>query len=289
MGMRLRLLFAAGVLVFVSGCSSCVDERPPDAEIVNPEPDADALDTGNDTDDAGDLPDDSAVDTDPDTDSDADATGDVEDDATAPDGGDTADDADAGPVCGNGNVESGEACDDGNTSDGDYCSGDCQTVTGRCGDGTLQSNESCDDGQISSNCDTYQDGGDGTCQPPGQCSSGYVYDGSKCVSKTRKDHVHISITNTCKLSVQPKNVTIKNGRSTRVTYHNHSRSYPTDITYAGGGGGFRKLKPGRSWTSPIDWCTNKTRPYTVQVEITVHGFTLNDSRCPGHKFEIRCR
>lgn len=292
--MRHSALRLASALLALLAASSCNDDTQPADDAGTVPTDADG-DTGVPTRDAGDATrtDTYTFDTaDGRSDRDVDATDTA--DAAAPDTDDavdTAADADTGieAVCGNGTVEPGEACDDGNTSDGDYCSSDCQTVTGRCGDGTLQSNESCDDGQITSNCDTYIDGGDGTCQPPGQCSSGYVWDGNKCVPEQKKDHVHISITNTCKLSVQPKDITIRNGRSVKLTYHNHSSSYSADVIYSGGGGGYYDLMPGSSWTSPIDWCTNKNRPYTVYIEILVHGFPLNDSTCPGHEFKIYCK
>jgi len=285
----LHLVFAVA-LALAPGCTSCYTNAPSNvADTTHSdggvETDAPAPDGGSV--DAPEGPDDISADAAPDVSD----TGAVPDADGISDTGDASRDVDTGidAVCGDDAVEPGEACDDGNTDDGDYCSSDCKSVTGSCGDGTLQSNESCDDGKITSNCDTYIDGGDGTCQPPGQCSSGYVYDGSKCVPKQNTDHVHISITNTCSLSVRPTEVTIRNGRSVKLTYHNHSSSYSADVVYSGGGGGYYDLMPGSSWTSPIDWCTNQNRPYTVDIEILVHGFPLNDPSCPGHEFKIHCK
>ncbi|MEE9294475.1 MAG: DUF4215 domain-containing protein, partial [Phycisphaerae bacterium] len=50
----------------------------------------------------------------------------------------------AGPVCGNGAVETGEECDDGNTIDGDGCQGNCKAPF--CGDSIIDPAEECDDG-----------------------------------------------------------------------------------------------------------------------------------------------
>ena len=66
---------------------------------------------------------------------------------------------DAGPLCGNGVVESGEACDDGNNKQGDGCTGACQLQDNyTCptpgqpwfspwirGDSKISDNEACDD------------------------------------------------------------------------------------------------------------------------------------------------
>lgn len=190
-------------------------------------------------------------------------------------------------VCGDGVVEGGEACDDGNTQSGDYCSADCSTVTGECGDGIVQDNESCDDGSITSDCDTYHDGGDGTCLPPGECSDGYVLENGTCVDEQIDEHVHIYVTNTCQLSVQPQSVTVPRGRTVSFVYHNHSSSYSVDVwlSYIGG---YTDLKRGATWDDSFVHCRNGNRPYDAYADITINGLSLDDSHCPGHRMMIEC-
>ena len=190
--------------------------------------------------------------------------------------------------CGDGRVEGNEACDDGNTTGGDYCAPDCSTVTGSCGDGTLQSNESCDDGNITTGCDTKHDGGDGTCQPPGQCSQGYIFENGKCIEKQLDKHVHIYISNTCKLSVTPKSVDVPRGQTVSFVYHNHSSDYAADV-WLSYGGGFTDLQKGKSWDDQFIHCSNVNRPYSAYADITIKGLSLRDRHCPGHRMTINCK
>lgn len=191
-------------------------------------------------------------------------------------------------TCGNGIKESGEACDDNNTDSGDYCAADCKSVTGKCGDGKRQSNEKCDDGKISSGCDKKHDGGDGTCVAAGQCSKGYVLEQGKCVSKQIDKHVHIYISNTCKLSVSPQKVTVPRGRTISFVYHNHSNDYAADV-WLSYGGGYLGLKKKKKWDDPFIHCSNANRPYTAAADISIKDIPLRDRHCPGHRMKIECQ
>ncbi len=206
-------------------------------------------------------------------------------------GGDVRDADDGGggeAVCGDGVVEGDEACDDGNTESGDYCAADCSEVTGECGDGELQENESCDDGEIASGCDSAHDGGDGTCQPPGECSDGYFLDDGECLAEQREAHVHVYISNTCELSVSPAQVEVPPGQTVSFTYHNHSSDYAADVwlSYIGG---YTDLQQGATWDDSFEHCASAGRPYDQYADISIAGFDRQDPNCPGHRMDIVCQ
>lgn len=293
-----RCFLAAGALfaILLTACTDRQDPAPdadapdlsrpaPDTSADTAPADAGAPDTGRaDTADEEDTVADTGRDTDTVPETGTDTGSDATDAADAT--GDTRD-ADMA-VCGNGTIEDGEACDDGNTESGDYCAADCSSVTGACGDGTLQDNESCDDGEITSGCDTRHDGGDGTCVPPGECADGYTMIDGKCVEKQSEKHVHIDISNTCKLSVTPSSVEVPRGQTISFTYHNHSRDYAADV-WLSYGGGYLDLKQGNTWDDQFVHCNNANRPYTAAAEISINGLNLRDSSCPGHEMTIRCK
>lgn len=184
-------------------------------------------------------------------------------------------------VCGDGKVELAEVCDDGNTEPGDYCSLDCSAETGRCGDGIRQANETCDDGSITQNCDTFVDGGDGTCVAAGTCSPGYVPSEAACVPETATYHVHIYVANDCSMMVDPLEVTVPKGQKARFEWHNHSNDYPVTVwqSYIGG---YTDLPPGQTWFEMHEWCAN-INPYTGYSDISTVEV------CPEHRFYIRCQ
>lgn len=282
----------AALLLALALVAACADDNAPnngaadalDTQVQDSSLDTRATDGSADTDEALDTGHDGGLDTSArDT---ADAPDVAREDTTA----DTNVQPDTTPAstCGDGTLEGSEACDDGNTSDGDYCSADCSTVTGECGDGTVQSNESCDDGQLTSGCDTYHDGGDGTCVAPDTCSEGYVVDANgNCVAEEREDHVHIYVTNTCQLSTDPTEIRVPRGQSVWVDWHNHSSDYDVDV-WMSYQGGYTDLAPGRTWDEPVEHCTNINRPYTEYADITISGLSLNDRNCPGHRLMIYC-
>lgn len=159
-------------------------------------------------------------------------------------------------VCGNGAVEGTEACDDGNTTGGDYCSADCSHVTGYCGDGVLQTNESCDDGIIQQHCDTWHDGGDGTCAPQGQCVQGYVLDmDGDCVPELLEGHVYIDVDNFC-----------------------ISQWYEVDV-WLSYGGGYLDLATGGVWDDSFEHCTGPGS-YDAYADIS--------TACSSYRLYIHC-
>lgn len=88
--------------------------------------DVDPVDADGGTTDSGSSTDTAANDTSSQTDADSGGTTDVASDTSSTE---TGTDTDAGPVCGNGIVESGEECDDGNTTTGDGCTAECELPT----------------------------------------------------------------------------------------------------------------------------------------------------------------
>ena len=74
-------------------------------------------------------------------------------------------DCQAGPVCGDGTLDTGEDCDDGNTDPGDCCAADCtfETAGSSCGD---PSTDQCD------NADS--------CDGAGACDANWVPGGTSC-------------------------------------------------------------------------------------------------------------
>lgn len=180
--------------------------------------------------------------------------------------------------CGNGIVEGNELCDDANTQNNDYCAGDCSAVTGSCGDGVQQGNESCDDGQITMNCDTYGNGGDGKCVPAGTCSPGYFLSGNQCIAEVLSEHVHIMVDNFCNMSVMPLEYTVPAGQKLKLSYHNHSVDYPVDV-WLQYGGGFLDLQQGMIWNDNYEHCFGPVASENY-ADIT--------TACSSFKLKIHC-
>ena len=76
-----------------------------------------------------------------------------------------------------------------------------------CGDGVVEPGETCDDGS-GVGCDTYHDGGDGVCVPPGTCSSGHVLSGDDCVPELAVAHVHIHVSKQDNITLRINNILI---------------------------------------------------------------------------------
>lgn len=148
----------------------------------------------------------------------------------------------------------------GTTTSGDSTTGGTTTTTGDqtsgggpvCGDLVVDPGETCDDGS-GVGCDTYHDGGDGVCVPPGTCSPGHVLAGQDCVPELWVDHVHIHVDNTCKMKVEPASFTVQPGQKLRLDYHNHSADYPVDV-WMHYNGGFTDLPPGGTWMEKYEHC-----------------------------------
>lgn len=121
-----------------------------------------------------------------------------------------------------------------------------------CGDGVVEAGETCDDGS-GVGCDSYHDGGDGVCLPPGTCSSGYVPSGDGCVPELWTEHVHIYVSNTCEMMVDPPAFQVQPGQKLRLDYHNHSADYPVDV-WMHYNGGYTDLPPGATWMEKYEHC-----------------------------------
>ncbi|MDI1450216.1 hypothetical protein [Polyangium sp. 6x1] len=182
-------------------------------------------------------------------------------------------------VCGDGMVEAPEACDDGNAAAGDYCAADCLAVTGACGDGMLQSNEGCDDGVVMAGCDVLVNGGNGACVPAGTCSPGFVnVPGKGCQPELVTAHVHVMVDNTCKMTVDPVEFSVPAGQKLKISYHNHSASYPIDI-WMMYGGGYTELAPGGTWNEMYEHCFGP---------IPSEGYADISTACSEVKLPIHC-
>lgn len=187
--------------------------------------------------------------------------------------------APAGPTCGDGVPEPPEVCDDGNRMNSDYCAADCRVITGRCGDGERQPNETCDDGVLQAACDTWHDGGDGTCVAPGVCAGGFVLDGPDCVPSQVEPTIDIFVDNFCNMMVVPPTYDVAVGQTARFTYRNRSVDYPVDV-WLSYGGGFLDLPTGDSWEDRFEHCTGPRRPRQAAADIS--------TACSEHRFVINC-
>ncbi len=147
-----------------------------------------------------------------------------------------------------------------------------------CGDGMVQGNESCDDGQITMNCDTYQNGGDGKCVPAGTCSPGYFLSGNQCIPLVLAEHVHIDVDNFCNMSVMPLEYTVPAGQKLKLSYHNHSMDYAVDV-WLQYGGGFLDLQQGMTWNDNYEHCFGPA-PSENYADIT--------TACSNYKLKIHC-
>lgn len=99
-------------------------------------------------------------------------------------------------------------------------------------------------------------------------------------------HVHIYISNTCEVSVDPADVIIPQGQTVLFTYHNHSVDYEADV-WMSYGGGYIGLAQGGTWTDPIERCS-ELFPYTAYADVSINGLGVNDPYCPGKRMTIHC-
>lgn len=119
----------------------------------------------------------------------------------------------------------------------------------------------------------------------GTSGTGGVSDAGS-VPETVSRHVHIYISNTCDVSVDPVEVTIPREQSVLFTYHNHSVDYEADV-WMSYGGGYLGLVPGGTWADPIERCT-ELFTYTAHADVSIRGLGLNDPYCPGQRMTIHC-
>ena len=140
----------------------------------------------------------------------------------------------------------------GETTTSDTTSSDTTAQPPECGDGVVEGGETCDDA-VTADCSTTHDGGDGTCVPAGTCSPGYVLSDTTCVQELVVAHVHVMVSNTCDMQVDPLEFSVEPGQKLKVEYHNHSVDYPIDI-WMQYNGGFLDLEPGGTWKEQYEHC-----------------------------------
>ena len=92
-------------------------------------------------------------------------------------------------------------------------------------------------------------------------------------------HVHIEVSNTCVMTVTPREVSVPPDQTLYLDWHNHSRDYPVDV-WMSYGGGYTDLAPGATWDEPIGHCST---PFVGDeyADIT--------TACSSFRFLIHCR
>ena len=99
------------------------------------------------------------------------------------------------------------------------------------------------------------------------------------------DHVHIYISNTCKVSVSPTSFTVPAGETLKLSYHNHSVDYRADV-WMMYGGGYLDLDRGATWNETYTHCFGPS-PSTGYADINIEGGPT--SGCPGVRLYITCK
>ena len=99
------------------------------------------------------------------------------------------------------------------------------------------------------------------------------------------DHVHIYITNTCKVSVSPTSFTVPAGETLKLSYHNHSVDYRADV-WMMYGGGYLGLDRGATWNETYAHCFGPS-PSVGYADINIEGGLV--SGCPGVRLNITCK
>lgn len=99
------------------------------------------------------------------------------------------------------------------------------------------------------------------------------------------DHVHIYITNTCKVSVSPTSFTVPAGETLKLSYHNHSVDYRADV-WMMYGGGYLGLDRGATWNETYTHCFGPSAS-TGYADINIEGGPT--SGCPGVRLHIYCK
>ncbi|MEW5855515.1 MAG: hypothetical protein AB2A00_42470 [Myxococcota bacterium] len=97
-------------------------------------------------------------------------------------------------------------------------------------------------------------------------------------------HVHISISNTCEVSISPEEVTVPADVDLFVDFHNHSADYEADV-WMSYGGGYLELGRGQTWSDPIRHCLGPN-PHEEYADISIAGGS--SSSCPGVRFLMHC-
>lgn len=99
------------------------------------------------------------------------------------------------------------------------------------------------------------------------------------------DHVHIYISNTCKVTVSPTSFTVPAGETLKLSYHNHSVDYRADV-WMMYGGGYLGLDRGATWNETYTHCFGPSAS-TGYADINIEGGPT--SGCPGVRLYIYCK
>jgi len=99
------------------------------------------------------------------------------------------------------------------------------------------------------------------------------------------DHVHIYISNTCRVTVSPTSFTVPAGETLKLSYHNHSVDYRADV-WMMYGGGYLGLERGATWNETYTHCFGPS-PSVGYADINIEGGPT--SGCPGVRLNITCK
>lgn len=99
------------------------------------------------------------------------------------------------------------------------------------------------------------------------------------------DHVHIYISNTCRVTVSPTSFTVPAGETLKLSYHNHSVDYRADV-WMMYGGGYLALERGATWNETYTHCFGPS-PSVGYADINIEGGPT--SGCPGARLNITCQ
>ena len=90
--------------------------------------------------------------------------------------------------------------------------------------------------------------------------------------------VDIFVSNACRMTVAPTEITIPAGQTAYFCWHNTSRDYPVDV-WLSYGGGYTDLAPGATWNEPPGHCLGPTA-HTEYADVS--------TACSSHRFLIHC-
>lgn len=100
---------------------------------------------------------------------------------------------------------------------------------------------------------------------------------------TGSAHVHISISNTCKVSTSPSAFDVPAGKTLKIDWHNHSADYEADV-WASYGGGYLELAKGATWSEKYEHCFIKST-HLEWVDVSPAG---SPSACGKVRVNIQC-
>lgn len=118
--------------------------------------------------------------------------------------------------------------------------------------------------------DAGSDGGTSAASDAGAADAGTPATATHCID--------IDVSNTCDMTVTPREITIPAGQTAYFCWRNRSRDYPVDV-WLSYGGGYTDLAPGATWNEPPGHCLGPTA-HTEYADIS--------TACSEFRFLIRC-